>query len=101
MSDPELERLFQSIADLAAKRPARDVPKPTQCGRFRLPDCTVHLDKRDWNCNLCRQQYEREWRAQKKANGIYTLDHLEKALACLQRRTLARIARGVEGTHEK
>ncbi len=29
------------------------------------------------------------------------LDHYRAAMACLQRRTLARVARGVEGTHEK
>lgn len=29
------------------------------------------------------------------------LRHFTAGLACLQRRTLARIARGVEGTHEK
>ncbi len=35
------------------------------------------------------------------ADNAEALDHGEKMLACLQRRTLARIARGVEGTHQK
>lgn len=35
------------------------------------------------------------------ADNQEALEHFEAGLKCLQRRTLARIARGVEGTHEK
>ncbi|MGA9545177.1 MAG: hypothetical protein WBQ85_16495 [Candidatus Sulfotelmatobacter sp.] len=35
------------------------------------------------------------------SDNAEALDHMEKALACLQRRTLARIKRGVEGTNAK
>jgi len=35
------------------------------------------------------------------ADNQEALEHFEAGLRCLQRRTLARIARGVEGTHQK
>lgn len=35
------------------------------------------------------------------ADNAEALDHIRAAMECLQRRTKARIARGVEGTHEK
>jgi hypothetical protein len=34
-------------------------------------------------------------------DNAYALSHCEQALKTLQKRTLARIARGVEGTHQK
>ncbi len=35
------------------------------------------------------------------ADNAEALDHIRGAMECLQRRTKVRIARGVEGTHEK